>query len=389
MNLGFAALMRLCHLALGNISKRYWVSGTIVLSTALVVVVLVGFLSMSEGFNKALANTGASDVALVMSPQARVELNSQLTREQVNLLRSGPGIVRHNEPLVSAETSVMVGAVHRGSQDKMNVTLRGLEATGPAIREGFGLVAGRMFQRGANEIIVGQKLAREAEGFIVGQDIRLGGVSWRVVGIFHLSGYLFESEIWTDLASVQGAYQRENQFQSVRIKMTDSNALVDLALFMAEDVRLDLNVQSEKDYFSKQSEGMVNLVSYLAWPLAILLSMGTFTGIYNAMHISVRARKRELIVLRQLGFSQVALFGSILFESLVCALVGASLGGVLAYALFDGVLTATVGSSFDSLSYALTVNGKILAYAFLLSATVGVLAVLVPATQAARYRLSI
>jgi putative ABC transport system permease protein len=377
MNMGYAALVRLAQLALGNIRKRHWVSGTIVLSTALVVVVLVGFLSMSEGFNKALANTGASDVALVMSQQARVELNSQLSREQVNLLRSGPGIVRRAEPLVSAETSVMVGAIQRVTEDKINVNLRGLEPNGPAIRDGFALVAGRMFQRGTNEIIVGQKLAREAQGFDLGHTIRLGGVDWRVVGIFRLTGYLFESEIWTDLASVQSAYQRDNQYQSVRIKL------------VAGDVRLDLNVQSEKDYFAKQSEGMVNLVAYLAWPLAILLSMGTFTGIYNAMHISVRARKRELIVMRQIGFSRMAVFASILFESLLCSLAGALLGGLLAFLLFDGVLTATVGNSFDSLSYALTVNGKVLTYAFLLSAAVGVLAVLVPATQAARYRLSI
>jgi hypothetical protein len=87
-----AILSRLIYITLGNIFKRRWVSGTIVLASTLVVIVLVGFLSMSEGFRQALNNTGSENIAMLMSGQAQNEMNSQLTREQIELLQSAPGV---------------------------------------------------------------------------------------------------------------------------------------------------------------------------------------------------------------------------------------------------------------------------------------------------------
>ena len=385
-----AILTRLIYITLGNILKRRWVSGTIVLASALVVIVLVGFLSMSEGFRQALSNTGSDNIAMLMSGQAQNEMNSQLTREQVELLQSAPGVQkRDGNTLLSSELSVIVGVRTRVDNSKRNVTLRGMSHYGPVLREGFTLTEGRMFTPGRNEILVGEKVAREVQGLDLGNTLRLSGSDWTVVGTFSLAGNLFESEIWADLSSVQSAYNRHNQYQSVRIALVDKNALFDLTLYSAEDVRLDLAVQSEKQYFSKQTEGMVNLVSYLAWPLAILLSIGTFTGIYNAMQISIDSRRREFVILRQIGFSRLGIFISILFESLLCSIVGAGVGISIALLLFDGFVATTMGSNFDSVSYALSVNGGIVLRAFLLSAIVGFLAVFIPAHRGVNQRLAL
>lgn len=385
-----AILSRLIYITLGNIFKRRWVSGTIVLASTLVVIVLVGFLSMSEGFRQALNNTGSENIAMLMSGQAQNEMNSQLTREQIELLQSAPGVKKlDGNTLLSSELSVIVGVRTRAENIKRNITLRGMTKYGPVLREGFKLTSGRMFSPGLNEILVGEKVAGEVKGLDVGNTLRLSGSDWTVVGTFSLAGNLFESEVWADLSSVQSAYNRHNQYQSARIALIDKDALFDLTLYSAEDIRLDLAVQSEKQYFSKQTEGMVNLVSYLAWPLAILLSIGTFTGIYNAMQISIDSRRREFVILRQLGFSRWGIFISVLFESLLCSVVGAGVGIGIALLVFDGFIATTMGSSFDSVSYSLSVNGSIVLQAFLLSAIVGFLAVCIPAHRGVNQRLAL
>lgn len=390
MKFNAAVLVRFCEIILRNIAKRKWISASIVLSSCLVVVVLVGFLAMAEGFRGALHNTGSADVALFMSNQAQSELSSQVTREQIDLLGSAPGIVRQGgHALLSPELSVVVGAKKAADDSRVNITLRGMGGNGPAMREGFRLVQGRLYNPGNNEIIVGAKLAGDIRGITLGNTLRLGGADWTIVGIFTLRGNLFETEFWADIASVQSAYGRHNQFHSVRARLLSPETLFDLAVFSAQDVRLDLNVQTEKNYFAKQSEGMVNLIAYVAWPLALLLSIGTCAGIYNAMQISVEARQRELVILRQIGFGRRALFVSVLLEAVLCSIAGALLGGLVAFALFDGLLTATIGSSFASLSYALSVSGRILLQALGLAGAVAALAVLVPAYRGVSRKLTL
>lgn len=385
-----AIFVRFCEITLRNVIKRKWISASIVLSSSLVVVVLVGFLAMAEGFRGALYNTGSSSVVLFMSNQAQTELSSQVTREQIDLLGSAPGIIhRRGAALLSPELSVVVGAKKLADDSRVNITLRGMGSNGPAMRQGFHLVQGRLHKPGNNEIIVGAKLAGDIKGVAVGNRLRLGSSDWTIVGIFALQGNLFETEIWADIASVQSAYGRHNQFHSVRARLLSSDSLFDLAVFTAQDVRLDLSVQSEKDYFAKQSEGVVNLIAYVAWPLALLLSIGTCAGIYNAMQISVEARQRELVILRQIGFGRHALFLSVLLEALICSLTGAMLGGLVALALFDGLLAATIGGGFSSLTYALSVSCRILLQAFVLAGAVAVVAVLIPAYRGVSRKLTL
>ena len=385
-----AMISRFCDITLRNIVKRKWISASIMASSCLVVLVLVGFLAMAEGFRNALHNTGSATVAMVMGNQAQNELSSQLTREQIDLLASAPGIAqRDNRALLSPELSVVVGAKKQSDDSRVNVTLRGMGENGPAMRDGFRLLEGRRFNPGHNEIIVGAQLARDLQGITLGSTLRLGGADWTIVGIFALQGNLFETEFWADITSVQSAYGRQNQFHSVRARLLTPAALVELAVFAAQDVRLDLNVQTEKDYFAKQSEGMVNLIAYVAWPLALLLSIGTFAGIYNAMQISVEARQRELVILRQIGFTRRILLFSVLLEAVLCSLAGAVLGGLVAFVLFDGLLSATIGSGFASLSYALSVSGTIVMQALMLAGAVAALAVLVPAYRGVSGRLTL
>ena len=93
-----------------SIPQRFGMSIATVVAIALVVSVLLGFLSLVNGLRRTLEGAGAHNVAIVLRDGAGAELNSVLTREQVNLLPEGPGVAggADGKPWVSAELFVIV-----------------------------------------------------------------------------------------------------------------------------------------------------------------------------------------------------------------------------------------------------------------------------------------
>src|SRR5207237_1435758 len=61
---------------LKSISQRLWLSASTVVAVALVVVVLLAFLAMANGFQRTLAGSGADDIAMIMRGGSQAEINS-------------------------------------------------------------------------------------------------------------------------------------------------------------------------------------------------------------------------------------------------------------------------------------------------------------------------
>src|SRR5262249_60554520 len=110
----------------------------------------------------------------------------------------GPGLGRGGDgkPLVWPELYLVVDGIKRATQTKANLPLRGIGEQGFVLRKGIVITAGRMFNRGANEIVVGKGLVREFDGFNLGSTVAFGTTRWTVVGIFEADGSVFESVIW-------------------------------------------------------------------------------------------------------------------------------------------------------------------------------------------------
>ena len=194
-----------------SIAQRLWLSMTTVLAIALVVMVLLAFLAKANGFQRTIAGSGAEDIAIVLRPGSQAEINSTVTREQVRLIEDGPGIARgaDGKPLVSPELYIVVDGIKRSSGTKANLPLRGIGEQGLVLRGGIAISSGRMFNRGANEVVVGKGLAREFEGLDIGSTVAFGTTLWTVVGLFEAGGSVFESEIWADLPVVQSLFDRD------------------------------------------------------------------------------------------------------------------------------------------------------------------------------------
>ncbi len=372
-------------IGLKSMPQRFWISFSTVLAIALVVMVLLAFLAMANGFQRTLGSFGADDVAVLLRGGAEAEINSVIARNQVRLVEEGPGIARgpDGNPLVSAELYVIVNGIKRTSQTKAFIALRGIGPEGGALRRGITLVEGRMFNRGANEAVVGKALLREFQGFGFGQTITFGASRWKIVGVFEAGGSVFESEIWADLPVVQSLFNRNNLFQTVRVRLKNPAAIEDLKRYVENDPRLKLDIKSEAAYFAEQGSSISALIRNLGWPLAIAMALGALAGALNTMYSSVAARATEIATLRAIGFGAFSAFAGTLIESLILAVIGGAIGAAATLLIFDGLTASTFGAGVQVV-FSFRLSPVVTAQGITLALTIGLIGGLFPAIRAAR-----
>jgi putative ABC transport system permease protein len=371
---------------LKGLPKRFWLSLSTVIAVTLVVVVLLAFLAMRNGFQHTLASAGADDVAMILRAGSQSEVASVVTRDQIRLIEEAPGIAKspNGKPLVSAELYLVVDGVKHASQTKANLPLRGIGQEGMAVRKGIHIIAGRMFSPGTNEIVVGKALLSEFDGLQLGQTVTFGTSQWKVVGVFAAEGSVFESEIWADLPVLQSFFKRDNVFQTLRARLVSPAALGELQRYLDSDPRLKLEAKSEAAYFAEQASGTSDLIQKLGWPLAIAMAFGALAGALNTMYSSVAARTTEIATLRAIGFGGLPAFVSTLVESAVLAALGGLVGVSAAFLVFNGLSASTLGASFTQVVFTFEVTPALAAQGVSLALIVGLIGGIFPSVRAAR-----
>jgi putative ABC transport system permease protein len=382
-------ILAVTSINLRSIPQRWGMSLATILSIALVVGVLLGFLAMANGFRATVSGTGSEQIAVLLRSGAQAELNSGFGRDTVRLIETAPGVARDADgnAILSAELYVITDAKKRSTGNDASLSLRGVDDAAPRLRENFQIVQGRMFSEGSNEIVVGEGVIREFSGFDLDTTIRMGPNEWRILGIFSTGGSVFDSEIWADIGTVQNLYQRGASYQSIRVELDGEEGLEALRQYVEDEPRLDLDVETEKDFFAQSAGGLSNLIMYLGWPLAIIMAVGALAGAWNAMYASVDSRIREIATLRTLGFSGFAAFVGTLVESLILALIGGMVGAVITYFVFDGVSASTLGGSFTQVVFSFAVTPTAVVSGVILALLVGLLGGFFPALRASRVPL--
>lgn len=385
----FSQIAAVTSINLRSIPQRWGMSLATILSIALVVGVLLGFLAMANGFRATVNGTGSESIAVLLRSGSQAELNSGFGRDTVRLIETAPGISRDADgaAILSAELYVITDATKRSTGNDASLSLRGVDEMAPRLRENFQMVEGRMFAEGSNEIIVGEGVIREFSGFNLGETIRMGPNEWRVVGVFSTGGSVFDSEIWADVGTVQNLYNRGASYQSIRVRLDGENGLSELQAYAENEPRLDLDVTTEKEFFAQSAGGLSNLIMYLGWPLAIIMAVGALAGAWNAMYASVDSRVREIATLRTLGFSGFAAFVGTLVESLMLAFIGGLAGALITYFVFDGVSASTMGGSFTQVVFSFAVTIQSVISGVILALVVGLFGGFFPALRASRVPL--
>lgn len=377
--------------SLRTIPERKGASLAAVFGIAGVVAVLVGVLSIAQGFRRAMVASGSPETVLVLRRGADTEMMSGLQRDDVRLIANAPGLMRGAEGVAaSAELFVVINLPKRTTGTDANVPFRGVEPTAFMVRPEVQIVAGRRFELGKNELLVGRAAAREFAGLDLNAVLRIGSADWTVVGMFADGGGIAESEIWTDSRMLQSAYRRGETYQAVYARLEQENAFSEFKDALTADPRLQVDVVRQTDYYAKQSEVLYKLVTGFGTLISILMGFGALFGALNTMYNAVAVRSREIATLRALGFQATPVVVSVLAESLVLALIGGILGGLGAFLAFNGFEAATLNyQSFSQVAFSFAVTPALLIQGIVYSAVIGFWGGLFPALRAARLPIAL
>lgn len=368
---------------LATLPQRLGATSVIIVGIAGVVGVLIALLSMAEGFQATLKQTGSDDTAIVLRAGANAELSSGIDRASAVLIAQAPGVLRGDQdrPVASSEVVVVANLPKRSTGTDANVEIRGVGPEVWSLRPNVRLIAGRRFEPGLRELIVGRGALAQFAGVEPGATIRLNNQDWKVTGVFE-SGDAHESELWGDAESVAAAYRR-NGFQSVTVRLTSPQAFDRLKTALTGDPRLKVDVGTTRDYYNKQSQRLTRTIRTLGTGVAVIMAIGAVFGALNTMYAAVASRAREVATLRALGFSGVPVIAAVLLEAMLLAAVGGGLGGVVAYAVFNGYTVSTLGANFSQVVFQFKVSPVLLLRGMQWSLAIGFLGGLFPALRAA------
>jgi putative ABC transport system permease protein len=323
---------------------------------------------------------------MVMRSGADSEMTSGLGGEDVRFVQEKPGIAKDaSGPLASPELLVIVNHPLRRSGTDANVPMRGVDPVAFRVHRSINLLEVRNFQPGRNEIIVGRAATGQFVGLSVGSSVKWGENTWQVVGIFEAGGSAAESELWCDAKVLQPAYRRGNSYQSVIARLSSHDSFDTLKDALTTDPRLTVMVIREPEYYARQSQTLQTVIRTVGFAIAGLMGIGAIFGAVNTMYNAVASRGREIATLRALGFGSIPVVVSVLAEAVVLSLIGGVIGGLLAYAAFDGFKTSTMNfQSFSQVAFAFQVTPPLLARGLFYAVIMGVLGGLLPAIKAAR-----
>lgn len=358
----FTQMSAITSMNMRNLGERKTSSLVAIIGIAGVVAILVGVLSMREGFRATLDLSGAKDVAIIMRAGANSEMSSGLGLDQTRLIADAKAVSQKDgQPVASPELYVVVDVPTRSTGTSANVPFRGVGVQAPSLRQHFKITAGRMFTPGKFEVIVGRGAAAQFRGLDVGQQVTWGTTVWDVVGEFEDAGGVSESEIWTDATVLQGAYHRGTSYQSVRVKMNSPSALSSLKDELTTNPQLNVRVLSEGDYYAEQSKSLSIMVTTVGYTVAILMGLGAIFSALNTMYSAVSARTKEIATLRALGFGKFSVVVSVLSEAMLLGLIGGAIGCLVAYIGFNGIRASTLNfTSFSQITFAFTVTPSLL-----------------------------
>jgi len=386
MNAWLHQLAAVTAMNLRNLPARLGTSLVAVVGIGGVVAVLVSLLSMGEGFRAALELSGRDDVAMVLRGGSSDELSSAFGRDEVSIIVSAPGIAQDARgPIASPEFYTIVDLPMRSTGTAANVPFRGVTARAAEVREGFRMVAGRMFETGTDEVIVGRGAFAQFGNVDLGREVTWGSHVWRVVGVFEAGGSVSESEVWTDLTVLQGVYRRGNSVQLVRARLESADRLEDLERWLDADPRVNASVKSEREFYADQSRILVTLIRYVGTTIAALMGIGAVFAALNTMYSAVSSRTREIATLRALGFGSAPVVVSVLLEAVALGLLGGAVGGALVYFGLNGFQASTLNwASFSQVTFAFTVTPQLLVTGLGYALALGLVGGLLPALRAAR-----
>jgi len=354
---------------------------------ALLVFVLAASGMLASGMRQTIASAGDATRAIVMQHDQWSESASLFDQSVLAQVAAAPGIHRDDrgQPLVAGElvASHILGVI--SGERLSTIFIRGVSGNVLQLRPEVRVASGRAIVPGTAEALVGKSLVPLQPELSLGHSFELAaGRPVTVVGVFEAGGSVLESEVWVDLDAARSALGQEGKLSSVTAQLEQQEAFDGFALPLTQDKQTGLDVARESAYYTKLSGGMASVISALGAVEAVIFSLGAVCATMTVFYGAVAQRRREVGMLRALGFGRIAILAAFLSESVALALAGGGFGVALALLTPWLDFTTINFATGTEVSFRFRPDPSALLLAVLVAVGVGVLGGALPAIRAAR-----
>ncbi len=379
MNL-LAQIAAVLRLSVGTLAQRLGPSSVIVTGMALVVAIFISLQSLAVGFRVILDLGSRPDRVMVVTKGALGTLGSIISRTDAPTIIDTPGVKRDSDgqPIASASVFADFPLVKKSDGLLAFTMIHGVGPKSMQVWPERRLIAGRMFEPGLREVIVGRSAQAQFEGLDLGAQIILPGGDWTVVGVFSTDGGIGDSMVVGDVETLMAALSQPN-FSAVNLKMDSPADYARVSEAIGTNPSLTVDALRERDFYTKRYEFVIQLLQTTAIVLGALMAAGAIFGALNTMYSAVSDRRREIGTLRALGFGGLPVVISVLVEALLLCAIGAVIGTLIAWIAFDGSEHVIQGAVIT-----LRVTPGVVAMGIALASLVALLGGLFPAIRAAR-----
>jgi putative ABC transport system permease protein len=368
------------RLNLASLGHRIWPALVVVVGIACVVATLLSMLSMTVGLRHTWQRAGSPVRAIILPTNARQEGDGTISRAEAEIIKDAPGIARDAKGRAIADPEIMTGLVvrRRDTGGRGYILLRSFGPEALALRPEFHIIAGRMYQPGTHEMIVGAEAPGQFIGVGLGDKITMPDGLWPVVGVFKTNDDLVQSQLVADTNTVMPVL-RQTAYTSVTVRLGGANALAMLMRAITTNPALAVTAERQSDYYNRRSAQFSDLNDALVYGVSMLLGLGALLAAVNILYSAVMARRCEIATMRALGFGAAPVAFAVAVEGLLLALAGAAIGTGAAYGLFNGVQDVS-----DNVAFHLTVSPAMITLGLGWALLIGLLGSVLPAFHAAR-----
>ena len=237
------------------------------------------------------------------------------------------------------------------------------------------------YQRGAKVAVLGANVAETLFGSAnpVGQQMRMGTIIVRVIGVLESKGAMFGSPddaIFIPLTAMQQTVAQPRTAQGARIVSSIALTVSDeeQADYVVEEITSllrtrhqlgpldedDFNIMSMEELASTLSEAIGTMTLLLGAIAAISLLVGGI-GVMNIMLVSVLERTREIGIRKALGARERDIWTQFLIEAAFLTFTGGIIGVIVGWAVSyiissTGLLTTVVTADIVILAVSVSVG---------------------------------
>jgi putative ABC transport system permease protein len=307
----------------------------IVVGLAATIGVMLSMLSLSAGMRVAYDKAGDPDRAIIVSKGVEQEGSSAITRAMAPIIASAPGIAKDTTGKPLADRGLNMGVpLLRKNGSKGFTTLRGLAEEGRGVRPELKIVAGRMFQPGKREMIVGVGAQAMYQHMQIGDKVILPDGEWPIVGSF-TTGDLLEGQLLGDTETMLTSLHKTN-YNSVLVRLSSHDALDTLKKAINTNPAVSVDVVRHSEWYARVASQQTFGLALLGYVVGTVMAIGALFGCLNTMYSAVSTRGREIATLRALGYGAFPVAVSVILEAMALAIAGALIGAGIAWVLYDG-----------------------------------------------------